>query len=250
MPHTETRHIVIYGYTREELSRIIRHFEAQLPEYVKISIENSHLVTTITLTGVHSGIELLRFKMNKYHQNLNEIFTEDVLAMERMQPAEVLGQLLKERELTVAFAESCTGGNLAHRITQIPGSSAYFLGSVVSYANDVKADVLGVSRGDISQYGAVSRQVVESMAVGVARMMRSDCSIATSGIAGPDGGTKNKPVGTVWMAVRYHDKTLSECIHFQGDRDDVIQQATNHSIVMLINLLRESYTVAEDFNDE
>ena len=248
--YTETRHVVIYGYTREELTRIMRHFEEQLPEYVKITIDTNNLVTKISLTGMHSGVELLRFKMNKFHQNLNDIFTEDVLSMDDRSPAEVLGQLLKERELTVSFAESCTGGNLAHRITQIPGSSAYFLGSVVSYANNVKAEVLGVSREDIGRHGAVSRQVVEQMSAGVARIMRSDCSIATSGIAGPDGGTKNKPVGTVWMAARLNDRLATECVHFQGDRKSVIEQATNHSLVMLINLLRTSYTAPEDFNDE
>ena len=248
--YTETRHVVIYGYTREELTRIMRHFEEQLPEYVKITIDTNNLVTKISLTGMHSGVELLRFKMNKFHQNLNDIFTEDVLSMDDRSPAEVLGQLLRERELTVSFAESCTGGNLAHRITQIPGSSAYFLGSVVSYANNVKDEVLGVSREDIGRHGAVSRQVVEQMSAGVARIMRSDCSIATSGIAGPDGGTKNKPVGTVWMAARLNDRLATECVHFQGDRKSVIEQATNHSLVMLINLLRTSYTAPEDFNDE
>ncbi len=248
--HTETRHVVIYGYTHDELTRVIRHFEEQLPEYVKITIDNSHLVTKITLTGVHSGVELLRFKMNKFHRNLNDIFTEDVLAMEDRQPAEVLGMILKERELTVSCAESCTGGNLAHRITQNPGSSAYFLGSIVSYANNVKSEVLGVSRSNIAQYGAVSRQVVEQMSEGVAKIMRTDCSIATSGIAGPGGGTKNKPVGTVWMAARFHDKLVTECVVFSGDRNSVIEQATNHSLVMLINLLRNNYTAPEDFNDE
>lgn len=228
----------------------MRHFEEQLPDYIKVEIDSSNLVTRIILTGVHTGIELLRFKMNKYHQNLNDIFTEDVIAMEDKSPAEILGQILKERELSVSFAESCTGGNLAHQITMIPGSSAYFLGSVVSYANDVKSNVLGVSRGSISQHGAVSREVVEQMAEGVARIMRTDCSIATSGIAGPDGGTKNKPVGTVWMAARLHDTTVTECVVFEGDRQSVIRQATNHCIVMLINLLRTQFIASEDFNDE
>lgn len=248
--HTETRHVVIYGYTRDELTRLLRHFGEQLPEYVKISIENENLVTRITLTGVSGGLELLRFKMNKYHRNLNDIFTSDVVSMEDHMPAEVLGNLLRERELTVAFAESCTGGNLAHRITQVPGSSAYFLGSVVSYSNDVKANVLGVTRGDLSQHGAVSSQVVTQMADGVCRLMRTDCAIATSGIAGPDGGTRFKPVGTVWMAARLQDKIVTECMHFTGDRNAVIEQATNHAIMMLIGLLRNSYEAPEDFNDE
>ena len=248
--YTETRHLVIYGYTRQELCKVIRHFEAQLPEFVKITVENTHLVTNITLTGMNTGVELLRFQMNRYHNNLNSIFTSDVVAMEDKTVAEVMGELLHERELTVATAESCTGGNIAHRITQVPGSSAYFLGSVVSYANDVKARVLGVSRSDIANYGAVSKEVVEQMARGVADLMRSDCAIATSGITGPDGGTPLKPVGTVWIAVKYGDSIVSECLHFRGDRDSVIESATNHGMVMLINLLRNSYTVQEEVNDD
>lgn len=248
--HTETRHTVIYGYTKQELSKVVRHFESQLPDFVKIAVDSSNLVTKITLTGTNSGVELLRFKMNRYHQGLNEIFSQDVVAMEDKTVAEVLGELLTERELTVAAAESCSGGNIAHRIVQVPGSSAYFLGSVVSYSNDVKAEVLGVPRSDISAHGAVSRQVAEAMAIGASKLMRSDCAIATTGIAGPDGGTRFKPVGTVWIAVKCGEKTVSECIHFKGDRNSVIEGATNHGMVMLINLLRNSYVMQEDLNDD
>lgn len=248
--HQETRHVVIYGYTRQELSRVMKHFEQMLPEYVKISIDSSNLVTRITLTGINSGQELLRFKMNKYQQNLGDIFSEEVVAMADKTIAQVLGEQLKERELTVSCAESCTGGNIAHRIVQMPGSSAYFLGSVVSYSNDVKANVLGVERRLIDRYGAVSKQVVEEMARGAAKLMRTDCAIATSGIAGPDGGTKYKPVGTVWIAVKYMETVVSECLHFDGDRDAVIEGATNHAMVMLLQLLRNRYQAQEDFNDE
>lgn len=248
--HTETRHVVIYGYTRQELLKVMKHFEAQLPEFVKITIDSSNLVTKITLTGMNSGLELLRFKMNRFHQNLNDIFSEELVAKEDKTVAQVLGELLNERELTVSCAESCTGGNIAHRITQVPGSSAYFLGSVVSYSNDVKATVLGVPRRDIDSHGAVSRPVVEAMAKGASRLMRSDCAIATSGIAGPDGGTKFKPVGTVWIAAKCGEKVVSECIHFKGDRNTVIESATNHGMVMLINLLRNNYVMQDDLNDD
>lgn len=248
--YKETRHVVIYGYTKQELAKVMRHFENQLPEFVRITIDSSNLVTKITLTGVNSGLELLRFKMNKYQQDLKGIFSEEVVTTEDKSVGRVLGELLRERELTVACAESCTGGNLAHRITQAPGSSAYFLGSVVSYSNDVKAEVLKVSRRDIDRYGAVSKQVAEAMALGVSKLMRSDCAISTTGIAGPDGGTKLKPVGTVWISVKYNDQIVCECLHFQGTRNEVIESATNHGMVMLINLLRNSYVMQEDFNDE
>lgn len=248
--HTETRHLVIYGYTKQELSKVIKHFEAQLPEFVKITIDSSHLLTTITLTGMNTGVELLRFQMNRYHSNLNKIFTEDVVSMEDKTISEVLGNILLERELTVACAESCTGGNIAHRIVLVPGSSAYFVGSVVSYSNEVKSSVLGVPRSMISAKGAVSKEVAEAMVEGVAKLMRTDCAIATTGIAGPDGGSKYKPVGTVWIAVKCGDKTESECVHFKGDRNGVIESATNHGIVMLINLLRKTYIESEEVNDD
>lgn len=248
--HKETRHVVIYGYTKHELSNLIQHFESALPEFVKITIDSGNLLTKITLTGINSGIELLRFQMNRLQQSLQDLFSEELITTEDKSLSQVLGELLTEKELTVSSAESCTGGNIAHKIVQRSGSSAYFMGSVVSYSNDVKADVLGVSRGDIGRHGAVSREVAEQMALGAARLMKTDCAIATTGIAGPEGGTRFKPVGTVWFAVKYGDRVVSECIRFDGDRDQVIESATNHGLVMLINLLRNSYTAQEDINDE
>ncbi|MDE7412237.1 MAG: CinA family protein [Muribaculaceae bacterium] len=248
--HKETRHIVIYGYTKAELTNILNHFESQLPEFVKITVDTSNLVTKVVLTGINSGLELLRFNMNRYHASLNELFNREVVSTEDKSLSQVLGELLKERELTVSSAESCTGGNIAHKIVQVPGSSAYFLGSVVSYSNEVKAEVLNVSRTNIDRYGAVSKEVVEQMVHGVTRLMHTDCGIATSGIAGPEGGSKFKPVGTVWIAVKYGERTVSECVHFKGNRDEVIESATNHGIVMLINLLKNSYIAQEEINDD
>ncbi|MBD5305415.1 MAG: CinA family protein [Bacteroides sp.] len=246
----ESRHVVIYGYTKDELRNIMRHFEAQLPEYVKISISSNNLVTRISLTGVNDGVELLRFKINKFHQTLQDMFVEEVVSIENKSVAQVLGDLLSEREVTIACAESCTGGNIAHNITRNPGSSVYFLGSVVSYSNDVKANVLNVSRSALGRYGAVSREVVTEMAAGVSQLMHTDCAVATSGIAGPDGGTKFKPVGTVWMAAKYGDKIVTELKQFSGDRESVIESATNHVMVMLIKLLRNNYTEQEDIADD
>jgi PncC family amidohydrolase len=110
--------------------------------------------------------------------------------------------------------------------------------------------VLGVKRTDLEKNGAVSRQVVQQMVEGVCRIMRTDCGIATSGISGPDGGSLFKPVGTVWLAVKCLDKVVTECVHFKGNRDEVIESATNHGMIMLINMLRNSYMIQEDYNDE
>jgi nicotinamide-nucleotide amidase len=124
------------------------------------------------------------------------------------------------------------------------------MGSVVSYSNDVKADVLHVSRSNLGRFGAVSREVAEDMVKGVSKLMQTDCAMATTGIAGPEGGTKYKPVGTVWIAAKYLDTVVSELIQFKGDRETVIESATNHAMVMLIKLLRNSYTLQEDINDD
>ncbi|MDE6218402.1 MAG: CinA family protein, partial [Muribaculaceae bacterium] len=159
-PHKEVRHVVIYGYTRQELRKVMKHFEQQLPEFVKMTIENTNLVTKITLTGIDSGVELLRFRMNRYQQAIKALFEHETLTTDDKTVAQVLGDLLRDRELSVSCAESCTGGNIAHRITEVPGSSTYFLGSIVSYSNDVKAEGLKVDSNDLQQYGAVSQQGV------------------------------------------------------------------------------------------
>lgn len=247
---TEKRHIIVYGYSRKELTGILKHFVKHLPDYIKLTIESHLLVSKLTLKGKDAGIELLRFNLNRYHQDLRDIFTRDVMATDDTPLATTLGNLLKERDLTVSCAESCTGGNIAHRITLQPGSSDYFLGSVVSYANDVKTRVLGVPQKYIDKYGAVSQEVVEAMAEGVTKLTRSDCAISTSGIAGPNGGTRLKPVGTVWIGVKYGNKIVSECRRFEGERIDVIDSATAHGMVMLINLLRDSYEEVDDLADE
>ncbi len=248
--NTEVRNVVIYGYSKKELETLISHYKEMLPDYIKLKTSNDHEYTKITLEGSGLGIELLRFNMNKYQNILSEMFKDDVLAFENKSISQILGDKLLEHELTLSAAESCTGGNIAHRITQTSGSSAYFLGSVVSYSNEIKTTILNVERTLIERFGAVSRQVVESMVEGVCRLMRTDCAIATSGIAGPNGGTPAKPVGTVWIAVKCKDIIVSECHHFKGDRNDIIESASNYGMVMLINLLRNTLVIEEESNDE
>lgn len=147
--------------------------------------------------------------------------------------AKIVFDLMRDRHLTLATAESCTGGNIAHHITLLPGSSEFFLGGVVSYANSVKNGVLGVDMADIEKYGAVSQPVVEQMAEGVARLTGADVAVATSGIAGPGGGTADKPVGTVWMAAANGEKTISHCFHFGTERQKNIENATSMAFFMI-----------------
>lgn len=150
---------------------------------------------------------------------------------------EILAQKMIEAGKTIATAESCTGGNIAHNITLLAGSSQYFLGSVVSYSNEVKMNVLGVNKEDLDKYGAVSQAVVESMALGACKTIGSDFSVATSGIAGPGGGSEEKPVGTVWMATSNGAKVVSKKWIFDGNREEIIEKATKSATFMLLEIV-------------
>ena len=154
---------------------------------------------------------------------------------------EELTILLQKHQLSMGTAESCTGGKIAHKITSQAGSSAYFKGGIVSYCNEVKQQVLGVSAADLEKFGAVSRPVVEQMALGAIRVLNCDCAVATSGIAGPGGGTPEKPVGTVWMSATASGKTVTRIQHFAGNRQRVINHATMIAEIMLIDLLSGKY---------
>lgn len=148
-----------------------------------------------------------------------------------------ISELLRSRRLMLGTAESCTGGYIAHLITRIAGSSDYFCGGVVSYSNKVKHQLLGVSEESLKQYGAVSRPVVEQMALGAIRVLGCDCAVATSGIAGPGGATPGKPVGTVWIAAALKEKVISECFHFGTEREENIRLAAETALRMLKQLL-------------
>ncbi|MGN1172700.1 MAG: CinA family protein, partial [Muribaculaceae bacterium] len=148
--------------------------------------------------------------------------------------AEIALKELRKRGLTLSTAESCTGGNIAHNITLVAGSSDVYMGSVVSYSNDVKVRLLGVDQCLIDCLGAVSEPVAMQMANGVARATRTDCSISTSGIAGPGGGSAEKPVGTVCIAIHTPDREIVTTKFFPGNRSRIIDRATTVALIMLI----------------
>ncbi len=151
-----------------------------------------------------------------------------------------VANVLKSGHLMMGTAESCTGGKIASMMTSMAGSSEYFAGGVVSYCNEVKHNVLGVSEADLNAFGAVSQPVVEQMARGAMRVLGCDCAVATSGIAGPGGGSPSKPVGTVWIAAAYKERILSECYHFgENPRRENIRLSAEAAVRMLFGLIRE-----------
>lgn len=145
--------------------------------------------------------------------------------------------LLREKKMTFASAESCTGGNIAHRITLIPGSSEVFRGGAVTYATPTKTKVLKVPAKTIERQGVVSREVVEAMARGTQQLMEANFGIATTGVAGPSGGTEQTPVGTVWIGIATPSGVSSQCFHFGKGRRKVISQATQAAYEMLRDAL-------------
>ena len=161
--------------------------------------------------------------------------------MDKRTLAEEINNILAQRGLTLATAESCTGGGIAAAITAIPGSSAVFKGAVVAYANEIKQSILRVSEETLLRHGAVSEATVREMVAGAARLMQTDCAIATSGIAGPGGGTKEKPVGTVWVATYIKGDIKSHLLTLDDNgRATNIDATIAAALQMLLSLLRES----------
>ena len=154
-----------------------------------------------------------------------------------MQLEEQVGALLRGRGVKLAFAESCTGGLISDRITDVPGSSEYFQGSIVAYSYQAKADLLGVSWESLNSLGAVSREVVVEMARGAQRALMADIAAAVSGIAGPDGGTPAKPVGTVWLALAAPGGSWARECHFSGDREQIKAASADAALQLLVDYL-------------
>lgn len=162
------------------------------------------------------------------------------MCIEDVTPLEVLiGEQLKESNLTLSTAESCTGGSIAARLTSIPGSSAYFKGGVVAYANEVKMNLLHVAVDTIEREGAVSEATVIEMVKGAMDTLKTDCALSTSGIAGPSGGTQEKPVGTVWMAAAYKNEIRTFKQETDGGREANVERASNNALLLLHKLLKE-----------
>lgn len=151
--------------------------------------------------------------------------------------AERIGALLKQKKLRFACAESCTGGYISHCITAVAGSSDYFEGAVVSYSNQVKERVLCVKSESLANFGAVSRQVAHEMVTGVRELLSVDAAVAVTGIAGPQGGTSEKPVGTVWIAAAFGEEVVVKQFHFRGDREQNIRCTANAALLLVAQLI-------------
>lgn len=232
---TAHRTFIVAGLSESNLATHLAGFEASLPGELHLAYLPRPGIIRLRLDGHASSRKILDPLMEDYCSCLRSEIESWLIADEDIPTAAILLRHLTERHLTVATAESCTGGNIAHEITLIPGSSEAMLGGVVSYSNQAKHNLLGVADELIAANGAVSIPVVEAMAAGARRALCADIAIATSGIAGPGGGSPEKPVGTVCVAVATPSGISSTTLHLTGTRDRIITRATSEALLMAIS---------------
>ena len=228
--------ITVFDVPESEIALQLANFEEQLPDHMSLAYLPSEGYVRLRLTAKGPAVEQLE---TQYEQLLNALQNLPYQPSSEGDSREDLMRRLKNAGVTVACAESCTGGNIAHMITSLPGVSSFFLGGVVAYANAVKTQVLGVNAQDLEQYGAVSEPVARQMAQGVRKLLGSQYAVSTTGIAGPDGGTKEKPVGTVWMAVAGPQGTIAEKMLISHTRERNIGRGSVHAIQLLLQQIEQ-----------
>ena len=231
LPKIFHRIIKTVGIGESWLSDLIQEWENNLDENLKLAYLPSIGRVKLRLTGFGDDIKSI---IRKEEKKLIPIIDKYVYGYDSDELEKIIGNLLKSKNKNLSIAESCTGGYVSNLITSVPGSSKYFKGSLIAYSNEVKIEELGVSPENIIDFGAVSKEVVEEMAKNIRQKFKTSIGIASSGIAGPDGGTKDKPVGTVWIAYSDEKITVSKKLNLTERRDvNIILSSIN-----LLNLLR------------
>ncbi len=232
-PYILHKTILTQGIGESMLAEMISEWEDSLPSNFKLAYLPQISAVRLRLTAVGDNEAALTAQSTQLIEKLKPLIDEHIFGYESDTLEEIVGKLLREKKKKLATAESFTGGAIASAITKVAGSSDYYEGSVVSYANEIKVKELGVSESDLKNFGAVSQQVAEQMAIGVKQKFKCDYAISTTGIAGPSGGSDAKPVGTSWIAIATPDGVLSKKYSFGEQRSAIIQRATLTSLNML-----------------
>ena len=227
--------ILTSGEIEAALAEKLKDIVLSFPENMSIAYLPNLGRVRLRLTAKGTDKTKLQEQLDEYIEKIKDKIGEYIFGYDNETIEEVLGKMLKERGLFLATAESCTGGMVAHMITSVSGSSEYYKGTVVSYSNEIKEKVLGVKHKTLEEYGAVSEQTVREMISGVLEVMNCDVAIATSGIAGPTGGTPDKPVGTIWLAAGSKDKIITKKLQLGDNRLKNIETST----VFALDLMRK-----------
>jgi len=236
LPKINHKVIMTIGIGESFLAEKIAAWEDNLPPNIKLAYLPKLGSVRLRLTGLDNGTGDLETEMQQEVDKLSQLIPEYIFAYGEVSLPEAIGHLLKEHYLTIATAESCTGGNVAQKLTSIPGSSAYFKGGLIAYDNAVKVEQLGVSETTLQTFGAVSEETVKEMAENIRQLLKTDIGLATSGIAGPTGGTPEKPVGTIWIAYADAHQTIARKLSYNKTREINIEYTT----MAALNLVRQS----------
>lgn len=226
LPKIVHRHILCTGISEAKLAETISSWENQLPTKLKLAYLPSPGIVKLRLTCQEKSNEVANSIIAIEEEKLTKIIEQYIFGYDDDTFEKIIGQLLLKKQASISTAESCTGGNIARSIIQNSGSSAYFKGSIVAYDNSIKTKILQVPNTLIEKHGAVSKEVVESMAKNCRDLFQTNYAIATSGIAGPNGGTVEKPVGTVWIAIATPNKIISQMYNFGDHRERTITRST------------------------
>lgn len=231
--------ILVHGIPESKLAILIEEWENALPSSIHLAYLPKDGIIRLRLSSYGEATE---DELQSHIDTLLPLISDYLLATEDISLEALAGRLLKQQGKTIATAESCTGGRLAAALNAQSGASAYYMGSVVAYDNSIKEQVLGVRHDTLLQHGAVSEQTVLQMAEGVRNLLHTDYAIATSGIAGPTGGTIEKPVGTVWIAWATPNGTDAKCFHFGAarEREQITLRAVTESLVRLVKCLKSN----------
>jgi nicotinamide-nucleotide amidase len=229
------RTVLTQGIGESYLAHKIKSWEDSLPKEMKLAYLPSPGMVRLRITAIDNNRERIQDNVDKQVEELVGIIDEYVYGYDDQRLEEIVGQLLKEANKTLSIAESCTGGQVAHLITSIPGSSAYFKGALVPYDNQMKVKLLGVKKETLEKYGAVSEETVKEMAAASNKYFDTDYSIAISGIAGPSGATPEKPVGLVWIGIGTPYGIVTNKFLFGDNRERTILK----SAISAINMLRK-----------
>lgn len=232
------RTMITFGIAESILAEKISTWEEALPEYLHLAYLPAPNIVRLRLSAYEVEGKKIGQEIDAQFEKLRSIIPDNIAGFEEATVEELVHNILINRGYTLAVAESCTGGAIASKFTAQAGASAYFLCGIVSYSNESKCNVLGVQMSDIEQYGAVSEQVAVAMAQGARAISGANFAVSTTGIAGPTGGSAEKPVGTVWIGIATPDKCFAVRKNCGTDRSQIISRATAYAIAMLYDELK------------
>lgn len=234
------KNVLVQGIGESFLSDLIESWELALPECIRLAYLPQAGMVKLRLTARGENESELRLMVEQEVQKLYPIAGRYIVGEDLETLPEAVAEVLKQSQLTLSVAESCTGGSIAASLTALPGASEYFKGSVTAYCNEVKERVLGVKHETLEQHTAVSEETVREMVLGVKNLLHTDVAVATTGIAGPGGGTTENPVGTVWIALAYKDQLIAKKMKYGDRRKQTIERACNEVYSSIIKLVKNA----------